>query len=467
MSQESAGSVSYPKRSRAVLFGCHAYRHLDGIPAVQNNLAALHEMLLDPKWGKPGMDVTSLSPWAGADEILETVATAGEQAQDTLIVYFAGHGLIHPKNGELYLALHNSRLQRWGVAAGLPISDLRHAILDHENTADNKVLLLDCCFSGRAMAGGMGPAGPENKADLAAIEGTCVTTSSSSTSLSFAVPGDRYTGFSGALIEVLESGAPGEGPMLTMEAVYRQVDARLRARGLPRPQQRNSNLAGHIPIARNRAWIPSAGEQAPPPGPAPRTVPARRSRVQSLRIHWRRYRNRYAAALFAIVIMTIAVASSVLPAGTPDRGTPAPFPPKRQDAGLLQSASNKGKDCVRHIGDPPLGSAPIGACDAAQVDWSMWTFPNDHVRFISQRIPGVCLGADIHAPAKPVGTWGCDDPASAWVLQPQTDGSFHLVNEQALDNGLKKRCAARHDTAIYLDECRDDTNHAWLVPQSH
>ncbi|MFI1963189.1 caspase family protein [Streptomyces pathocidini] len=258
--------LSRPDKSSVVIIGCHAYDHLNDLPAVTRNLTGLAGALRQPAiWGVPRGRITVLRQPRTAEHVLETVEEAARTAEDTLVVYYAGHGLVDPLTGELHLALPGSRPGGARVSAALRFEDLRRVMVHHEVEANKRVLLLDCCFSGWALAGDMGTVAEDNPADLVEIEGTCVITASSETERALAPPGERFTAFTGALIRLLEQGVPGAGELLDMETLYRKVSSELRARSRPVPQQRNRNTGGRICIARNRATpVPD-----PPPPPSP------------------------------------------------------------------------------------------------------------------------------------------------------------------------------------------------------
>src|SRR5690349_13355329 len=97
-----------PGRSRAVLIGTSTYHHLGNLPAVHNNLAGFRDVLIDPALGRLPADKCTVleEPPSGLDvyRLLRKDATA---AEDMLLVYFAGHGLIGNRN-ELYLCLPNT-----------------------------------------------------------------------------------------------------------------------------------------------------------------------------------------------------------------------------------------------------------------------------------------------------------------------------------------------------------------------
>jgi hypothetical protein len=138
-----------PARSRAVLIGTSRYTdpELSPLPAVAANLHDLGAVLTDPRGtGLAGCLTLAEAPDAAA--VGEELAQAAAEAEDMLLVYYAGHGLTWTNRNELYLALRHSRPNTAGTSA-LRCADVRQVFLDSQ--ASVRVLILDCCFSGRAI----------------------------------------------------------------------------------------------------------------------------------------------------------------------------------------------------------------------------------------------------------------------------------------------------------------------------
>ncbi|GAA2347541.1 caspase, EACC1-associated type [Streptomyces violaceusniger] len=250
-----------PAATRAVLIGTSRYAHLEQIPAVANNLSALAAALCAPgSWGLAPEHCTVIEDPGTAVEVLEAVRTAAEEATDTLLVYFAGHGLVEPRRGELFLGLTGSLQHR--SYTGLPYGTLRDVVLD--GRAGRQVMLLDCCFSGRVL-GFMSAAAAEAVIDQVEIEGTYLLASVPDTSFALAPPGETHTAFTGELLRLLREGVPGGPELLDLDTVYAAVYAALRAKGRPLPQKRDRNTAGGLALARNAAWAPPGF--GPPPRP--------------------------------------------------------------------------------------------------------------------------------------------------------------------------------------------------------
>ncbi|MBO1420097.1 caspase domain-containing protein [Streptomyces sp. FH025] len=251
-----------PGRSAAVLVGVHDYLHLEGLPAVERNLAGLRRVLTDPGvWGLAPEDCPVIVQPGSVRAVLDTVQEKAREATDTLLVYYAGHGLTDEYSEELYLALPDT--ERESVYTALRYEFLRRAVL--ASRARRTVVVLDCCYSGRALVGTMSAG--ESFAERTEVSGTVVLTASAATRPALAPPGETYTAFTGELIDLLEKGIPGGPELLDMETLYRGLRARLSSKSRPLPEQRNRNTGGLIAIARNQAAAAPAVEDRAPAAP--------------------------------------------------------------------------------------------------------------------------------------------------------------------------------------------------------
>jgi Caspase domain len=172
---------------------------------------------------------------------------AAEAAADTLLVYFAGHGRTGGNN-ELYLCLPETSPGELSFTA-LPYNQLREAVAD--SPATRKVVILDCCFSGRALADLAG--GEETIAGQAGIEGAYILTATAANAVALAPPGERYTAFTGALLDLLSTGIPGGHELLTFAEIYPRLRYALTSRQLPQPRQRGTDTIAGLALTRNPA----------------------------------------------------------------------------------------------------------------------------------------------------------------------------------------------------------------------
>ncbi|ARF58648.1 caspase family protein [Streptomyces gilvosporeus] len=244
--------------SRAVLIGTSRFGHtgLPDIPSVEANLGALKAALTDPAHGLLASEhCRVVSDPADQAAVGAALSWAVREAEDLLLVYYAGHGVLDG-DGLLHLALVYTDVENIGFTA-VPIELLKRQV--GEARARSRVLLLDCCFSGRAVSA---MAEPTNLAvGQLDVSGTYTLTSTTKTAPAHAPSGARYTAFTGALLESL--GAPAA---LTLDEIHRAVDRDLHSRGLPRPQRRSAGAAGSLALVRGPVGTP--GAVPPPPRPS-------------------------------------------------------------------------------------------------------------------------------------------------------------------------------------------------------
>ncbi|GDY56751.1 hypothetical protein SVIO_073740 [Streptomyces violaceusniger] len=192
-----------PATSRAVLIGVHAFEHLDDLPTVENNINRLYDALTDPElWGLPKEHCRKILQPHLAQQVIEEIGQAADEAKDTLFVYYAGHGLLDTQatdaSDRLCLALPaadgDARLH-WA----LRYKEVRRKV-QRPRLARRKVVVLDCCYSGQAAVA----MGPSDLHDEAEIEGAYVLTSSGAGSRSYARPGAELTDFTGELLALIE-----------------------------------------------------------------------------------------------------------------------------------------------------------------------------------------------------------------------------------------------------------------------
>ncbi|MFE5587091.1 caspase family protein [Kitasatospora sp. NPDC056531] len=202
-------------------------------------------------------------------EFGNAVVAAAREAEDVLLVYYVGHGLVSPGN-ELYLATAATDDVAEGLAfKALPYQALREAFSNCR--AGSIIVVLDCCFAGRAR-GSFGTAASDGFA-LAALSGTYLLASASRDEQALSLADEPYTAFTGELLRYLREGEPGGPPELTLEAGYRHLRRVLPLLGLPAPERQLSGRAGDLVLAAN----PAAA--SPPPAVLPGDGPSVTGRV--------------------------------------------------------------------------------------------------------------------------------------------------------------------------------------------
>jgi proteasome lid subunit RPN8/RPN11 len=238
-----------PARSYAVLIGVWSYDAttvLD-LPAVENNLSALRTVLTDPdRTALPPEHCVTVRNPRDARTVFRLLKQYAARAEDTLLVYFAGHGFTGDRN-ELYLSLTETHPDE------LPVSAIAYDVvrqLVRESPARNRVVVLDTCFSGLAVQDMAGDAAAAVLGQVG-IEGTYILTATERNAPALAPPGARYTSFTGELIHLLVGGVPEAPELLTFGEIYRHLLAAMTARGLPIPGQRGTGTIDQLALTRN------------------------------------------------------------------------------------------------------------------------------------------------------------------------------------------------------------------------
>ncbi|MEU6232423.1 tetratricopeptide repeat protein [Kitasatospora sp. NPDC047058] len=249
-----------PRRSRIVLIGTGTYSdpELPDLDAVRPTITDLAAVFTDPSHGLvPGHHCTVVLDDGDLRTIGQRLRTAAREAEDLLLVYYAGHGLVAGRRHDLHLALPDSEFEAPEFSS-LEYDKVRSAVLDSRAAA--KLIVLDCCFSGRVVTDSMA-GGTEDRINQLAVEGTYVLTSASRDQVALSLPGEEHTAFSGRLIRLLRDGVAGGPELLTVDDLYRRLAATMTAEGLPVPLNRGTRTASLIALGVNRAYAAAAGPE--------------------------------------------------------------------------------------------------------------------------------------------------------------------------------------------------------------
>jgi ABC-type nitrate/sulfonate/bicarbonate transport system permease component len=242
-----------PEGTKVILLGASVFPQdpirLQELPAVRRNIVALRNIFEDPEMiGIPAQNIYEMVDQGTSGEIAAAIAKAAKGASEGLIFYYAGHGLIALNSGDFILATRDTS-EEYAAYNGLPFEKIRQAIAD--SPARKKLLILDCCFSGRALQGAMGTEAAAQAASID-VKGTYSIAAAPSNALASAPIGERYTAFSGALIQTLYNGVEAKKEFLSLEDIFQEVRRTLRGmHGVPEPQRQNFQDAEQLLLARN------------------------------------------------------------------------------------------------------------------------------------------------------------------------------------------------------------------------
>jgi len=255
-----------PERSRVVLIGSSRYedKNLPDLPAVGRGTEDLKAVLTDSVHGLISENHCDVLEDEGDIRLIGSRLTrAASQAEDLLLVYFAGHGLTAGKRHELYLALRHTDWEA-PLFNALEYDKLRSAVLN--SPATTKMIILDCCFSGRAFGDTMADPTAELIGQVE-VDGSYVLASAHRNQVALILPGEDHTAFTGRLLRLFHDGVPGGPELLTIDDIYQQLRRQMKAEGLPQPRKRGTDSANLLALARNRAYAASGAEAAQAGGP--------------------------------------------------------------------------------------------------------------------------------------------------------------------------------------------------------
>jgi len=233
---------------RVVSIGSATYvsDDLPDVPAVARTVTDLSELFVE-RCGVRRDLLTVLVDPESTDEIGAALAAASDAATDVLLVYFAGHGLVH-SSGELYLAHSRTSSDPGHIAfSALRYPAVRECLLN--SRARSLHVILDCCFAGRAI----GTLAPSDVVNTARVDGASVLAAAARDELALAPAEHEHTAFTGAMISYLREGDPDGSPYISMRDVYRHLSIALPSASFPAPQFMTNQNADDLVLCANQA----------------------------------------------------------------------------------------------------------------------------------------------------------------------------------------------------------------------
>jgi len=247
--------------SHAILIGVSAYEDpkFPPIRAARNSLTEMRQVLTSHDLcGWPQEAVTVISNPASATELAVRIAELAEQTTGVLLMYYVGHGALTPQ-AELSLTLTTTQ-RAWPKITGVTWTTVADAL--RMSPARVKISILDCCFAGQAIETALSANAEDSVGDIAHVEGVYTLTATERNRPAHVPPPDLQdtatTSFTGMLLEVIRAGIPGGPPELTLGDIYPVLERRLTAAGLPRPNQRGTQMAYQYVFTKNAAVQPAA-----------------------------------------------------------------------------------------------------------------------------------------------------------------------------------------------------------------
>jgi osmoprotectant transport system substrate-binding protein len=233
--------------SLSVLIGTSEYQdaRFPALPAADNSLEGMWQILTkDELCGWPARQVKKLSNESDNRHLGVKLSKWARNTTGVFLLYYVGHGI--PGGQGPCLTLTDTQSEHTDHT-GLDYGHIRRALL--ESPAKVKIVILDCCFAGRAAYPSLSGEG----LDAAGIQGTYVLAAADH---SAHVPKDQAaacTSFTGELLELIRNGISDGPEELTLDDIYPRLRTRLRELGLPEARSRGTDTAGTFPFTRNAA----------------------------------------------------------------------------------------------------------------------------------------------------------------------------------------------------------------------
>ncbi|WP_405396231.1 caspase family protein [Microbispora hainanensis] len=242
-------TVSWSSGTRAVLVGTGSHipgSRLPNVPAVEGTVRDFAACLVEC-CGLPGSQVRTVTDPRDPEAMDSAIRACAAEAEDVFLLYYVGHGVLSP-SGELHLATMATVDLTRGRAASqaLEFSAIQDAIA--RCRASTIVIILDCCFSGRAQLADVG-------------EGYLIASATGETT-ALAPKDAPHTLFTGHLIRLLRDGDPDGPPVLTLDHVAARLHRALRERHRT-PVIRSAGRSAELPLAVNPAYRPPTRSLAP------------------------------------------------------------------------------------------------------------------------------------------------------------------------------------------------------------
>jgi hypothetical protein len=226
-----------PLSTIAILIGTTKYVDFPDIPNIKNNINDFELVLKDKDvFSLPQDNIHTYLDENSADikkSLMSKLFTSNKKEIDTLLIYFAGHGY-RRSDGHFHLCTKDTEksLINLDGASSIPYDSLKKIIF---NSGIYKVVIfIDACYSGSITMS-------DDIDESLSLRGSYIITSSSSTEVSFFKKEDRYTIFTGALLETIQTGVDSREREVSLSALFNQICQNIRQKNVKMtPQQLSS-----------------------------------------------------------------------------------------------------------------------------------------------------------------------------------------------------------------------------------
>lgn len=243
---------------KVLLIGVSKYfedSEINSIPNVKKNIQLLKNAFLSNTVLNITENDLTVSLNENRTNIERRLIQASREAENhayTLIVYYAGHGIISTQDFKLYLTASDTTYD-YLESDGINISRFREII--ESSRAGRKIIILDSCHSGAVHNTLSGVSSFFDNHDNN-FEGTYIISSSSEAAPSkYPVENPNLpTYFTGKLLEVMKNGIDSKTEFITLRDIFEEIETSFRKVKLPLPQQSVVQNADRMIFAVNNAF---------------------------------------------------------------------------------------------------------------------------------------------------------------------------------------------------------------------
>ena len=138
-----------PNNTQAILIGASEFddEGLPDLPNVKTNLLKLNDLLHEVV-GIEKSQIHLMLDRDNSDAITSEIIEIVPNALDTIIVYYAGHGI--PFQKKLYLATKRTKYNKPRYSGAIESSNLVNSVIEESKRVKNIISIIDCCFSAMA-----------------------------------------------------------------------------------------------------------------------------------------------------------------------------------------------------------------------------------------------------------------------------------------------------------------------------
>lgn len=224
------------EKTHVVLIGIETYRdkELHDLPAAFDDVATLSKVFTKSA-GIPRQQIKRLIDIEESDDLMQKIKDVVKSNDiETIVLYYAGHGVLDDDMTNYYLTLCNTEVEDLEFTA-VTIKKLSER-LGAKNW--NVILILDCCFSEKAF-------------EQFSQRNFWVLASSAKNKTSKYPLNEDHSAFTGKLIEVLQNGINNGKEMLSWDDIFVELKNKLVTAGFPEPKKASRNDVGAMPFISN------------------------------------------------------------------------------------------------------------------------------------------------------------------------------------------------------------------------